>query len=152
MPQRRRPSAAGLMLLLLLAVLGPASAGPTLFGPALSGSPLSGSALSRPSGPAPAAATARPLTAARPEAPSPTGAAVVSVRSDQDTGGGSCRPLDVPQKGTEVVVPHAPTDPLTASATARTPLPQAPAPRARVPRAPPASLVGSAELLPVLRI
>ncbi|MFI0741689.1 hypothetical protein ACH4PU_26990 [Streptomyces sp. NPDC021100] len=142
MPQRRRPSAAGLLLLLLLAVLGPASAGPTLFGPALSS----------PSGPAPAAATARPLTAARPEAPSPTGAAVVSARNGQDTGGGSCRPLDVPPKGTEVVVPHAPTDPLTASATARTPLPQAPAPQARVPRAPPAALVGSAELLPVLRI
>ncbi|MER5783058.1 hypothetical protein ABT104_15245 [Streptomyces mobaraensis] len=142
MPQRRRPSAAGLMLLLLLAVLGPACSGPTLFGAALPG----------PSGPAAAATAHRPLTASRPEAPSPTGAVVASARNDRDSGGGSCRPLDAPLKGAEIVVPHAPTDPLTASATARAPLPQAAAPQARVPRAPPASLVGSAELLPVLRI
>ncbi|MGI5338149.1 hypothetical protein ACQEVS_12490 [Streptomyces sp. CA-181903] len=96
MPQRRRTPAAGLMLLLLLAVLGPAFAGPALFGLP---------------GPAPTAAAARPHTASRPETPSPTGAVIVSVRNDQDTGGGSCRPLDVPLKGTEIVVPHAPHDP-----------------------------------------
>ncbi|MBZ4319292.1 hypothetical protein [Streptomyces huiliensis] len=136
MPQRRRPSAAGLMLLLLLAVLGPALSGPA---------PAAAAALTG------ARTAVAPGAASSPVTPRPD-AVVVTAHGDHDGDGGSCRPHDAPLKGTEAVVPHAPTDPLTASATARTPLPPAPAPRARAPRAPPATLVGSAELLPVLRI
>ncbi|WP_171166218.1 hypothetical protein [Streptomyces sp. I05A-00742] len=138
MPQRRRPSAAGLMLLLLVALFGfTGLTGVSAAAPAASDGTIRADA-------------SRPLAASRTQDGPAVHAAPGAVAHDGD--GGSCRPHDVPLKGTEAVVPHAPTDPLTASATARTPLPRTPAPRARAPRAPPVPVAGCAELLPVLRI
>ncbi|KNB49406.1 hypothetical protein [Streptomyces caatingaensis] len=123
MPQHRRTAAACLLLLLV-----------ALFGPA-----------------APAA-TAATAPASVPTATSPDGAFTPPHIGVRDDGGGSCRPLDVPLKGADAVVAHGHTDPLTAAGTARSPLPRAPHQRLGVPRAPPGTVAGAAELLPVLRI
>ncbi|GHF44997.1 hypothetical protein [Streptomyces morookaense] len=80
-----------------------------------------------------------------------TGAQMTSA-TPAGSGNGSCRQQDVPIKGAEVAVAHGSADPLTAPGTARTPLPQARAPKATAPRAPPAPVTGCSELLPVLRI
>ncbi|MBH1932893.1 hypothetical protein I5Q34_01050 [Streptomyces sp. AV19] len=136
MPQHRRTTAAGLMTLLLLmvtAVLGLSGTGPA----------------------APATTASATATAARslPDHRPDDGAyAVVPHAGSRDDNGGSCRPLDVPFKGTEAVVAHGHTDPLLAAGAARSPLPRAPHQRLGVPRAPPTTAAGAAELLPVLRI
>lgn len=142
MPQRRRTSAACLLLLLVAAVFGPAasasaSASVSAVAPALA-----------------AAAAASPAPAAKPledRDHRPDGTYAVP-RADPRDSGGSCRPLDAPLKGTDAVVAHGHTDPLTAAGTARSPLPRTPQQRIGVPRAPPAAVAGAAELLPVLRI
>ncbi|MEV5505263.1 hypothetical protein [Streptomyces orinoci] len=125
MPQRRRPTTAAALALLLLAVL---------FAPSATGIRASAD-------PAPARATlaqqAHPDTGPRAGAPG---------------SGGSCRPLDLPVKGTEAVLPHAQPDPLTTPGATRAPLAQThPAP-AGPSRAPPPPVAGRAALLPVLRI
>lgn len=98
-------------------------------------------------GPALCGATGTPV----PPVQTKTGAQAASATT-AGSGNGSCRQQDVPIKGAEVAVAHGSADPLTAPGTARTPLPQARAPKATAPRAPPAPAAGCSELLPVLRI
>ncbi|WP_372407852.1 hypothetical protein [Streptomyces luteireticuli] len=129
MSQRRRTTAVCLLLLLM-----------AVFAPGLAATVTSSSV-----SPAPAA---KPLGDHR-----PVSTYAVPHADARDSGGGSCRPLDVPLKGADAVVVHGGhIDPLTAAGTARSPLPRAPHQRLGVPRAPPATVAGAAELLPVLRI
>ncbi|MFI9718106.1 hypothetical protein ACIHFE_00380 [Streptomyces sp. NPDC052396] len=124
MPQRRRPTtAAALALLLLTLLFAPLATGPTA-----------------------AAHPARtPVALAQPHQD-------LRPHADATGSGGSCRPLDLPVKGAEVVLAHGQPDPLATAGAARTPLAQAhPAP-AGPSRAPPPPVAGRAALLPVLRI
>ncbi|MGW1075667.1 hypothetical protein [Streptomyces sp. NPDC002537] len=126
-PQQRRPSAAAVLLFLLAVVFGPSLAGTGSFAFA-SGKPAAAQ-------PPAAVPEARPHTA------------------DAPGTGGTCTPQNAPIGGTQAVVAHPQTDPLTGPGGAtRASLPTGRAPRPGGPRAPPVPVAGCAELLPVLRI
>ncbi|MGW2189333.1 hypothetical protein [Streptomyces sp. NPDC001719] len=136
MPQHRRPSAAAVLLLLLAVVLGPFLSGTGPFA-ATSGK---GAAVSKVAEAARQTPLSAPGSEARPHA------------ADSFGSGGTCKQQDAPLSGTQAVVPHAHTDPLTGPGAGRTTLPEGHAPRPGAPRAPPVPVGGCAELLPVLRI
>ncbi|MFF7729669.1 hypothetical protein [Streptomyces sp. NPDC008001] len=147
--ERHRPAAAAVLLLLLAVLFGPVPGGAQPSAAAVP--PVR--ATESVSTTQPARAT-EPVRATEPARHADPAAAHTGepVRADAPDPGSSCRQQDVPLKDAETAVPSAHTDPVTAPGTARAPLPQAPAPRATAPRAPPASVAGCAELLPVLRI
>ncbi|RLV08906.1 hypothetical protein CTZ27_09235 [Streptomyces griseocarneus] len=130
--QRRRPSAAIVLLLLLAVVICPSLAGTGTVAYAAGTS----TAVASPTNP----------PTATPESMAP------HVDGGLGTGG-TCKPQEAPLSGTQAVVAHPQTDPLTGpGGTTRGTLPSGHLPRPGVPRAPPVPMAGCAELLPVLRI